>query len=70
MLSRFEGTRIATLMLLANLFLLVWDYDRLKYVLPLYRPGEDRHVVDDQQVPSFCFSGVFSRRPCSVIVYQ
>ena len=26
---RFEGTRIATLMLLANLFLLAWDYDRL-----------------------------------------
>jgi hypothetical protein len=33
--TRFEGTRIATLMLLANLFLLCWDYDRLKYVLPL-----------------------------------
>src|SRR6478672_1923179 len=29
---RFEGTRIATLMLLANLFLLVWDSDRLKHV--------------------------------------
>jgi hypothetical protein len=32
---RFEGTRIATLMLLANLYLLCWDYERLKYVLPL-----------------------------------
>jgi uncharacterized membrane protein YphA (DoxX/SURF4 family) len=31
--TRFEGTRIATLMLLANLFLLFWDYARLKYVL-------------------------------------
>jgi hypothetical protein len=30
---RFEGTRIATFMLLANLFLLFWDYARLKYVL-------------------------------------
>ena len=33
--TRFEGTRIATLMLLANLYLLCWDYPRLKYVLPL-----------------------------------
>lgn len=27
---RFEGTRAATFMLLANIFLLCWDYDRLK----------------------------------------
>jgi uncharacterized membrane protein YphA (DoxX/SURF4 family) len=33
--TRFEGTRIVTLMLLANLYLLWWDYARLKYVLPL-----------------------------------
>ena len=33
--TRFEGTRIATLMLLANLYLLGWDYARLKYILPL-----------------------------------
>jgi uncharacterized membrane protein YphA (DoxX/SURF4 family) len=32
--TRFEGTRIATLMLLANLYLLCWDYARLKYLLP------------------------------------
>jgi uncharacterized membrane protein YphA (DoxX/SURF4 family) len=32
--TRFEGTRIATLMLLANLYLLGWDYARVKYVLP------------------------------------
>ena len=28
--TRFEGTRIATFMLFANLFLLCWDYGRLK----------------------------------------
>src|SRR5262249_27392854 len=33
--TRFEGTLIGTLMLLANLYLLFWDYARLKYVLPL-----------------------------------
>jgi hypothetical protein len=31
---RFEGTRAATFLLLANLFLLCWDYDRLKSILP------------------------------------
>src|SRR4030095_15802143 len=31
---RFEGTRITTFMLLANLYLLFWDYDRIKYILP------------------------------------
>jgi hypothetical protein len=36
--TRFEGTRIATLMLLANVFLLCWDYPRLKYLLPLALP--------------------------------
>ena len=30
---RFEGTRIVTLMVLANLYLLCWDYDRIKYIL-------------------------------------
>jgi uncharacterized membrane protein YphA (DoxX/SURF4 family) len=33
--TRFEGTRIATFMLLANIYLLCWDYARLKCVLPL-----------------------------------
>ena len=42
---RFEGTRIATLMLLANVFLLVWDYDRLKHVLPLSRTADDSRVL-------------------------
>jgi hypothetical protein len=43
---RFEGTRIATLMLLANLFLLMWDYDRLKWVLSLRRIDADQYVLD------------------------
>ncbi|MBS0030099.1 hypothetical protein ACTJJ0_21680 [Chitinophaga sp. 22321] len=33
--TRFEGTRITTLMLLANFYLLCWDYNRLKSILPL-----------------------------------
>jgi uncharacterized membrane protein YphA (DoxX/SURF4 family) len=34
---RFEGTRAATFMLLANLYLLCWDYNRIKYILPFKR---------------------------------
>lgn len=37
--TRFEGTRITTLMVLANLYLLCWDYDRIKYVLP-FKKGD------------------------------
>lgn len=36
--TRFAGTRINTMMLLACLFLLIWDYDRLKYILPFSHP--------------------------------
>lgn len=38
--TRFEGTRIVTAMVLANLYLLTWDYERLKTLLPFkkYQP--------------------------------
>lgn len=36
--TRFAGTRLNTMMLLASLFLLIWDYDRLKYILPFKQP--------------------------------
>ncbi|NML40697.1 DoxX family protein [Chitinophaga sp. G-6-1-13] len=36
--TRFAGTRLVTMMLLASLFLLIWDYDRLKYILPFKQP--------------------------------
>lgn len=32
--TRFHGTRIVTIMVLACLYLLIWDYDRIKYILP------------------------------------
>jgi len=48
---RFEGTRIATLMLLANLFLLVWDYQRLQHILPFSRPDGDQHVAETSKFP-------------------
>ena len=33
--TRFNGTRLTTIMVLANLFLLAWDYDRLKHIFLL-----------------------------------
>lgn len=56
--TRFDGTRIVTLMLLANLFLLAWDYDRLKYVLPFYRPAGDGHTPESSKFPFLFFAGV------------
>jgi len=43
--TRFDGTRLVTMMLLASLFLLVWDYDRLKHILPFKQPKTDLPVV-------------------------
>lgn len=43
--TRFEGTRLNTMMLLASLFLLIWDYDRIKYILPFKQPKTDPPVI-------------------------
>jgi uncharacterized membrane protein YphA (DoxX/SURF4 family) len=47
--TRFEGTRIATLMLLANLYLLCWDYARWKSILP-FASGSNVGVTPDQKM--------------------
>ena len=43
--TRFDGTRAVTMMLLANLFLLIWNYDRLKYILPFKQPKDEPPVL-------------------------
>ena len=43
--TRFAGTRIVTMMVLACLFLLIWDYDRLKHILPFKQPKTDPYVL-------------------------
>ena len=43
--TRFDGTRLITMMVLACLFLLVWDYDRIKHILPLAQPKTDTPVL-------------------------
>jgi uncharacterized membrane protein YphA (DoxX/SURF4 family) len=66
---RFEGTRITTLMLLANLFLLVWDSDRLKHVLPLRRTDEDPLVLDKtSRFPVWFFGFVFAAAVSVIVI--
>ena len=43
--TRFDGTRLITMTVLANLFLLVWDYDRLKHILPFEQPKTNPRVL-------------------------
>ena len=43
--TRFDGTRLITMMVLASLFLLIWDYDRLKHILPFKQPKTDPPVL-------------------------
>ena len=66
--TRFEGTRIATLMLLANLFLLVWDYQRLRYLLPFSHPDGDHHVVETSKFPFVFFAFVFAASASVIVI--
>lgn len=69
--TRFEGTRIATLMLLANLFLLVWDYDRLKSVLvpgPSNDVGNTLNRKPSGRFPFLFFGGVFAAVVAVIVI--
>src|SRR5687767_11836043 len=52
---RFEGTRITTLMVFANLYLLCWDYARLKYILPIHEKKNDDHIRGKRWSKKFPF---------------
>lgn len=67
---RFEGTRITTLMLLADLFLLVWDYDRLKHVLPLRRADYRRPVDRNSRFPIWFFGFVVAAVASVIVINQ
>ena len=59
--TRFNGTRLTTLMLLANLFLLVWDHDRLKKILAPRQAVEDHHApVRTSKFPVWFFGLVLA----------
>jgi uncharacterized membrane protein YphA (DoxX/SURF4 family) len=68
---RFEGTRITTFMLLANVFLLVWDYDRLKHALLPGRIHDDRPVLArTSRFPAWFFSFVIAAIVSVVVINQ
>jgi uncharacterized membrane protein YphA (DoxX/SURF4 family) len=65
--TRFEGTRITTLMLLANLYLLWWGYDRLKYILPFKQSSTGIYTTKTNKFP-FAFFGSVIMAIVAVIV--
>lgn len=58
--TRFEGTRITTLMLLANIYLLCWDYDRIKHILPFKQRATNISTAKNNKFPFAFFGGVFA----------
>jgi uncharacterized membrane protein YphA (DoxX/SURF4 family) len=69
---RFEGTRITTLMLLANIYLLCWDYNRIKYILPFKKVGEDGYSVTEKPLsnkfPSLFFACVLTITAAVILI--
>jgi len=69
--TRFEGTRIATLMLLASVYLLVWDYDRLKSVLPLGSSNDVGNTLNRKpsgKFPFLFFGGVVAAVVAVIVI--
>src|SRR3954451_10482394 len=61
--TRFDGTRLITMMVCASLFLLLWNYDRLKHILPFKQPKTDSHVLTKPlgyRLRVIFFAGVFA----------
>ncbi len=61
----FDGSLISSpLMVLANLYLLCWDYDKLKFIFPFSQaPAYDSNLIPDEQRHKFPFKffiGVFA----------
>ncbi|MDT3403380.1 DoxX family protein [Mucilaginibacter terrae] len=63
---RFEGSLLSSpLMVLANLYLLCWDYDKLKYIMPYYRMPKP--VGTDKKFPFKFFAG--SAATIAIIIF-
>lgn len=61
--TRFDGTRINTMSLCGSLFLLLWNYDRIKYILPFGQPKEVPPVLTkplSKRFRNIFFAGVFA----------
>ena len=62
---RFEGSLLtAPLMVIANLYLLCWDYDKLKFIFPFNKPTFEGIAVSKRErsskFPTLFFAGVFA----------
>jgi uncharacterized membrane protein YphA (DoxX/SURF4 family) len=58
---RFDGSLISSpLMVLANLYLLCWDFDRIKPILPFKQPSQKIQQPINNQFPTLFFAGVFA----------
>jgi uncharacterized membrane protein YphA (DoxX/SURF4 family) len=66
---RFEGTRITTFMLMASLYLLVWDYDRLKHVLPFSKQSPAA-PISSNKFPVIFFGCVFAAVAAVIAINQ
>lgn len=66
---RFEGTRITTFMLLASLYLLAWDFDRLKHIFttPRQPPAP---LTSSNKFPAIFFGCVLAALALVVVVNQ
>lgn len=67
--TRFEGTRITTLLLLANAYLLCWYFDRIRYILPLRQTdaGIPAYSTANNKFP-FGFFGIVIALIAAVII--
>ncbi|MEO6722196.1 MAG: hypothetical protein ABIN67_17650 [Ferruginibacter sp.] len=71
---RFEGTRMTTIILLANIYLLCWDYDRIKYILSFKQIKETGHSARERPLsnkfPFLFFGCVFAMIAAVIIINQ
>ena len=68
---RFEGSLLSSpLMVLANLFLLCWNYDKLKFILTNKRPAHDmaQQKAINNKFPVKFFAGAFAAIVVLVLV--
>jgi len=69
---RFEGTRAATFMLLANLFLLCWDFRRIKSILPFKQEKENGKTSSEKPLskkfPFLFFGGVIATLAIVIVI--
>jgi hypothetical protein len=66
--TRFEGTRIATLMLLANVYLLAWDHDRLRSVLLAESSNGAGNTRPSGKFPFLFFGGVIAAVVAVIVI--